>query len=106
MRRMKEKSPSLSVAHIDHDVAWRDLVRRIVRRLPGFKFTESFPNAFVAWRLSLRPPDILIIDFSSLDADGLDFVVRFAESNRRTKVLALTSRCDDLMLYRIQHSRV
>lgn len=79
---------TMFVHHLDDDPAWRETLARVVAGSPGFECDGNIGAAIVVLELWHR------------DEDGFAIAAALKRRWRPPRVLALTSRCDEVALHR------
>jgi DNA-binding NarL/FixJ family response regulator len=92
---------------VEDQVMFREAIRRVCERDLGHKVVGACSSGMEAITLTRNlQPDLLLLDLSLPDIDGLAVVSRLDRTELRPKVLILSSHCDDYTLYRVEKSGI
>ena len=86
---------------------FRDLLKKICREHFHLSVVGEAEDAATGLALCrLHKPDIVLLDLNLPDKDGVAMADELLAMNPRTRILALSSECDDYTLYRVLNSGV
>lgn len=92
---------------VEDQLMFREVLRKTCERELGHAVVGECGTGLEAIRLegSLQP-DVVLLDLSLPDIDGLAVVERLHRARRYPRILILSSHCDDYTLYRVEKSGI
>ena len=92
---------------VEDQVMFREVLRKTCERDLGHRIIgECGTGAEAVLLAQTLQPDVLLLDLSLPDIDGLTVSERLHRAGCHPKVLILSSHCDDYTLYRVEKSGI
>lgn len=90
----------LSLLHIEDDSLWQVTLAQAFRALPSVASVTSVATGLAGLaRVQSDRPDLVVLDAVLPDCDGLGLIAQIAESSPHTRVLLLSARRDEFILF-------
>jgi len=90
-----------SLLHIEDDALWGHTIRQFVQSWQEYRYLGVATTAAAGLALCHeKHPDVAIVDRQLPDADGFDLALSLANLPRPPRILVLTSRADEVTLFR------
>lgn len=90
---------------VEDHVLFREMMRTVCQRDFGYDVIAETGEGAEAVRLAANatePPDVVILDLQLPDADGLDVAEQVMKVQPQTRILIVSSRCDDYTFHRVE----
>jgi DNA-binding NarL/FixJ family response regulator len=101
------QSTPMKLLLVEDQLMFREAIRQTCERDLGHEVVGECGTGAEAIRLTQTlQPDVLLLDLSLPDIDGLTVVERLNRARLFPKVLAVSSHCDDYTLFRVEKSGI
>lgn len=103
---MPVESPTLTLFHLENDPLLAELLGRLIREWPEVCYLgHETSDARGLAECSRQKPSIVLLDLGISDSDGFNLVEAVAALAHQPRIVLLTARRDEVMLFRFSSSK-